>query len=231
MATRTSDRAHMRDDLRALARQAAAPKDAPSSAHAFESADSSGYVDLSAFSSTDDGWVERELARAKGRVVLTPGSLRPISMEALLVAEPEEAKPSRTRTWVYSGLGLLGAGLIAFLAVTLSRHPPVAPAKAVAEAPAVVSPPPATTAPVAPAAPEATVTASATPVASVVTAAPDPTPTSKKHAGARRAMPASAPAHVAVARAAAPRPVVIPAAKGGGGGDSLMDAIRASVKK
>jgi len=233
MATRTSDRAHMRDDLRALARQAAAPKDVPSSAHAFDSADSSGYVDLSAFSSTDDGWVERELARAKGRVVLTPGSLRPISMEALLVPEAEEPKPSRTRPWVYSGLGLACACVVAFLAVTMSTHRPVAPAKAVAEAPAVVSPPPAATAPAAPAAPDATVTAaaSATPVASVVIAAPDPTPTSKKHAGARRAMPASAPAHVAVARAAAPRPVVIPAAKGGGGGDSLMDAIRASVKK
>lgn len=229
MATRTSDRAHMRDDLRALARQAAAPKDVPSSAHAFESADSSGYVDLSAFSSEDDGWVERELARAKGRVVLTPGSLRPISMEALLVPEAEETKPSRTRAWVYSGLGLVCAGVVAFLAVTMSRHRPVTPAKAVAEAPAVVSPPPATAAPAAPAAPEAT--ASATPVASVVIAAPpDPMPRSKKHAGARRAMPASAPAHVAVARAAAPRPVVIPAAKGGGG-DSLMDAIRASVKK
>jgi hypothetical protein len=236
MATRTSDRAHMRDDLRQLALLASGPKAVPSSAHAIESPDSSGYVDLSAFSATDDGWVDRELERAKGRVVLTPGSLRPISMEALLEAEPAESKPSRARTWVYSGLGLLGAGLIAFLAVTLSKHAPPAPAKAVVDAPAVVTPSPATAAPATPAAPGATVAgpasiAGASPVASVVIAAPDLTPTSKKHAGARRATPASAPAHVAMARPAAAPRVVIPAAKGAGGGDSLMDAIRASVVK
>lgn len=230
MATRTSDRAHMHDDLRELARQASSPRAIPSSGHGFKSADSSGYVDLSAFSATDDGWVERELERAKGRVVLTPGSLRPISMDALLEVEPDPS-PSRTRTWVYSGLGLLGAGLVAFLAVTLSRHAPAAAARPVAAATAVAAPQE-TNAPVAPppiATTPGAVTGSA-PIAPVVIASPDPSASSRKHAGARH--PASAPAHVAMARpAASPRPAVIPAAKGGGGGDSLMDAIKASVTK
>jgi hypothetical protein len=239
MAMRTSDRAHMHDDLRQLAKMASSPSGvtpaAESSAHAFESADSSGYVDLSAFSSTDEGWVDRELTRAKGGAVLGPGSMRPISMDALLAVDVEEEKPSRTRTWVYTGLGLLGAGVVAFLAVTMSKH---APPKAVAEATVIVAPPTVAAAPAAPASTTAaatTATVAATPsapVASVVIAAPELAPSGKKHAGPRHPTPAAGPAHVAMARpAAAPRPVVIPAAKGGGGGDSLMDAIKASVTK
>jgi hypothetical protein len=229
MATRTSDRAHMRDDLRELARQASSPRAIPSSGRAFKSADSSGYVDLSEFSATDDGWVDRELARAKGGAMLGPGSLRPISMDALLEVEPEPSS-SRTRTWVVSGLGLAGAAAVAFLAVTLSKHAPPAAARQVAEATTVVAPPATTAAPAPPPVATAVAVTASVPIAPVVIASPDPATASKKHAGGRH--PASAPAHVAMARPApSPRPAVIPAAKGGGSGDSLMDAIKASVTK
>ena len=62
MANQTSDRQRMSHDLRELAKVA---KPAGSPGHAFDTADSSGYVDLSAFSTSDAGWVDRELARAR----------------------------------------------------------------------------------------------------------------------------------------------------------------------
>ena len=111
MANQPNDRERMRNDLRELARLAKPSGDSAQS-HRFESADSSGYVDLSAFSASDSGWVDRELARAKagpagaeprrappplpgsgasakGRAidVLSPESMAPVALESFLVTD------------------------------------------------------------------------------------------------------------------------------------------------
>jgi len=238
----SSDRARLRTDLRELAKLAGS--DSTPAPHAFESADSSGFVDLSGFSAADDSgtsldtWVERELARAGGRAkggaVLTPGSMAPVAMSSLLgEAEPVD-RGARKRGWVYTGLGLAGAAVVGVLAVALARHAPPsaknAPQTEVAAAAPQPAAPPAATPREAPAASAPVATTSAAPIA-VTVSAPDPAPASKKHPARWHASPAAtaAPAAVAAARPA-PAKVTIPAAKsGGGGGDSLMDMMRASI--
>ncbi len=248
MGTASSDRARLSTDLRALAKLASS--DGAPAPHAFESADSSGFVDLSAFSAADDAndmdsWVERELARAGGRAkggaMLTPGSMAPVAMASLLgeAETVDTGAGARKRGWVYTGLGLFGAAVVAVLAVTLARHPPP-PAKNLPQADvAAAAPQPASFAPAASlqdvpaAAPTPVASAPAAPLA-VTVSAPNPTPTSKKHPTRWHGSPAAAAAPVAVATHPAPPPaaakVTIPAAKGGGGsGDSLMDMMRASI--
>src|SRR5580704_7945390 len=113
------DRKRMRDDLHELARLASPEAALSSSAvQEFESADSSGYVDLSlsSFSYTDDGWVDRALVRANGGAVLTPGSMRPVALEALLEPEAAKSPASRRRAWLYSAMGVAGAAVVAVLA-------------------------------------------------------------------------------------------------------------------
>jgi hypothetical protein len=242
MGTASSDRARLRTDLRELAKLATPDHGTNSPApHTFQSADSSGYVDLSAFSATDDGnmdgWVERELAagggRARGGAVLTPGSMAPVAMSALVDATPDETSAgSRKRGWIYTGLGVVGVAAVAALALALARHPPPflknAPQPPVAAA-AVAAPP--TAAPTETAStPVPAPSVAAAPMA-VTVSAPDPGLGAKKHPGAKHARGASAaPAAVAAARPAqlAPTKVSIPAAHTGGG-DSLMDMMRASV--
>ncbi len=233
MGNASSDRTRMRHDLRELAKLAnpTEPGAAPSHGHGFETADSSGYVDLSAFSSTDDKWIERELARASGRAqggaVLTPGSMAPVAMTALLDAEPEAPVGSGKRGRVYWALAIGGVAAVAALAVVLARHRP-APASVASQVEttaAAAAPAPAPVATPAPAIPEtAQAVASASTAPAVTVSAPDPSPASRKHAAhTHGARPAPAP-HAAVAT----RKVSIPPAKSAGG-DSLMDMMRASI--
>jgi hypothetical protein len=238
MGTASSDRARLRTDLRELAKLAAS--DSSPTPHTFDSADSSGFVDLSAFSATDDsdmdGWVERELARASGRAkggaVLTPGSMAPVAMASLL-AEPDVAETAASasrRGWIYTGLGLVGVAAVAVLAVALSRHAPPSAKNVPQTDVAAAAPQPAPATPAA--APQDAPAAPPMPVASapiaVTVSAPAPTPTSKKHPARWHGGSAAAAAPVAAATHPAPAKVTIPAAKSGGG-DSLMDMMRASI--
>src|ERR1700722_7488615 len=99
MANPPSDRQRTRNDLREIAKLAN---------HGFGSADSSGYVDLSAFSAQDGNWIDRELGRASGGPspsnfpsspgrILTAGSMAPVALEALLPSADETANVEASR--------------------------------------------------------------------------------------------------------------------------------------
>ena len=236
MGNASSDRTRMRHDLRELAKLAGPTESGatPSHGHGFETADSSGYVDLSAFSATDDEWIERELARAGGRAqggaVLTPGSMAPVAMTALLDAEPEATGSSGKRGRVYWALAIGGVAAVAALAVVLARHRP-APANVASQvettAPAAAPAPPPVAAPApSPAIPDAPqAVASTSPSAPTVTvSAPDPSPASRKHAARTHGAHHAPAPHAGVTA----RTVSIPPAKSAGG-DSLMDMMRASI--
>lgn len=249
MANQSSDRQRMSNDLRELARLAKPGSDSP--VHGFDSADSSGYVDLSAYSTSDAGWVDRELARArkgappppvggrtsKGRAidVLTPASMSPVSLE--LSGEPEDTmslRPSRARGVLYTTMGLAAVAAVGVLAFTLAKHPPPASTPATTAAAALAPPPPADV----PMPPPA-VTAAATTTAAAVAAPPTPvavastTTTSKakrKTVAVSRAAHAVAQAPAAApVRAATPAAVVLPKSTPSAGGDSLLDLIKKSV--
>jgi hypothetical protein len=254
MANHPSDRQRMRDDLRELAKLASPG----ATTHGFDTADSSGYVDLSAYSTRDPGWVERELARAKkgappplprpgsrGIDALTPASMAPVALEAFVLPDDTaQLRPSRGKKALYGVLGLASAGIVAFLAVTLAKHPPPSDTKtqvaAAVLAPPVADPVPATTTAAASpptVAPTTSATAPAVTPAAVTTAAATSVataaPTSKKktapaariHAAAATGSTSPAPARAT----AASRPAVIPQSKPSSGGDSLMDLIKKSV--
>jgi hypothetical protein len=252
MANHSSDRQRMRNDLRELARLAKPGSDSP--VHGFDTADSSGYVDLSAFSTSDAGWVDRELARARKGLplppppagaraidVLTPQSMAPVSLEAF--GEPEDTmsvRPSRGRRVLYAVMGLAAVGAVGFLAFTLAKHPPpaspvqtAAAAVVATPAPSDPTPPPAVTSAAGASAPataqaSAPTTAPATPVATISTTTSKAK--RKSFAVASHAHPAAAPAPAtAPARAAALPAVVIPKSNPSPGGDSLMDLIKKSV--
>jgi hypothetical protein len=248
----TPDRQQMHEDLRELAKLAGTP--APSStrdkSHGFQSADSSGYVDLSAYRADDESWIERELARAKAggpaptqRTIdgLAPQSMAPVALEALLAADTkvEDEAPPRRR-WPLAVGGVASALAVAALAVVVARNAPHAapkatqaaaepPTPAVATAAALQTPEPTAT--------QAAETAQQAPSATALASAQDtssPPVTKKAHAthASRWHAPAASPAGVAVAAKPAARPVAIPASTPSkSSGDSLMDAIRASVKK
>jgi hypothetical protein len=246
----------MRTDLRELAELAKLPAPDPpassSAAPGFATADSSGFVDLSAFSTADDGagldgWVERELARAGGKTkagtVLSAGSMAPVAMASLLGPEPAsaDARP-RKRGWVYTTLGIVGVAAVAGLAVILARHAPHSGGtrpQPVLASPAVASAvaPPGAAVTTAAAADTAPAAVDSSPPPAMTVAPPAPTSSPKKHTATRwHGIPAAAavapPAAVAARPATTPAPakVSIPAAKsGGGGGDSLMDMMRASI--
>jgi len=255
----------MRQDLQALAKLANAPP--PSSApsaplpYPVSSVNSSGFVDLAALQDGDgDDWVERELARrarrAQGPAVLTPGSMAPVAMAALLpttdAGGTRSSQATRGRSRVYSALGVVGVAVVAVLSVAVARNAPSrshGTPQANAVAAVGVTPPPspavaatpvvATTTP----APSSAATSSAAAAAPIVSAQNAPvaleTAPKKGHAARARAA-AAAPrppppppaAHTAVAAAAPPAtPAAVAAAPApkGGGSDPLMDLIRASV--
>jgi hypothetical protein len=228
----------MSNDLRELARLAKPGSDSP--VHGFDSADSSGYVDLSAYSTSDAGWVDRELARArkgappppppvggktsKGRAidVLTPASMAPVSLE--LSGEPEDTmslRPSRARGVLYTTMGLAAVAAVGLLAFTLAKHPPPASTPATTAAAAVAPPPPADV----PTPPPA-VTAAATAAA---VAAPPTTPAAPVAIASTITTSKAKKKTVAHVRAAAPTVVVLPKSTPSAGGDSLLDLIKKSV--
>jgi hypothetical protein len=250
MANQSSDRQRMSNDLRELARLAKPGSDSP--VHGFDTADSSGYVDLSAFSTSDAGWVDRELARARKGApaplprpgartidVLTPQSMAPVALEAF--GEPEDtmsARPSRGRKALTAVMSLAAVGAVAFLAFTLAKHPPsTPPVEATTVAAAAAPPPVASPTPPPAVTSEATMTTStpaplaATPPSPTTTTS---TPTTSK---AKPKVVATSRAHAATPAPAAPAPIraaavpaaVIPKAKPSSGGDSLMDLIKKSV--
>ena len=256
MRNETPDRQQMHEELQEIAKLASTPRPGTTreQAHAFESADSSGYVDLSAYRADDESWIERELARAKAGVEptgqraidgLAPQSMAPVALEALLAADEkvEEEAPPRRR-WPLALAAIASVAAVAGLAFVVTRNAPHNAQKG-SQAAALVTPPEATqaasTTEAVPA--QATETASqapspsATPPSTTAAGAePSSEPAAKKpHAthASRWHAPAAAPAAVAAKPAApAPRPAAIPASHPAkSSGDSLMDAIRASVKK
>ncbi|HEX3345464.1 MAG TPA: hypothetical protein VHS09_12860 [Polyangiaceae bacterium] len=233
MANQSSDRQRMRNDLQELARLAKPGSDSP--VHAFDTADSSGYVDLSAYSMTDAGWVDRELSRARkgappppptGRAraagartidVLTPASMSPISLE--LGGAPEDTmnvRPSRARGVLYSTMGLAAVAAVGYLAFTLAKHPPPAATAPATTAAAAVAPAATADAPAAPAVASAGAPA---PPSGVLVAAPSPpaatapaavvatvsTPAATTAKSKKRAF-AAVRSHAAVAQGAAASP-------------------------
>ena len=252
MANQSSDRQRMSSDLRELARLAKPGSESP--VHGFDSADSSGYVDLSAYSTSDAGWVDRELARArkgappppppvggktsKGRAidVLTPASMAPVSLE--ISGEPEDTmslRPSRARGVLYTTMGLAAVAAVGLLAFTLAKHPPPASTPATTAA-AAIAPPPAdvpTPPPAVTAAATTTVAVAAPPTTPAAPVAVASTTTSKAKkktvAVSRAAHPVAQAPAAAPVRAAAPAAVVLPKSTPSAGGDSLLDLIKKSV--
>jgi len=245
MRNETPDRQQMHEELKELAKLAGTPSPAAARepAHEFDSADSSGYVDLSAYRADDANWVERELARAKAggsRAIdgLAPQSMAPVALEALMAADEklEDETPPRRR-WPLALGGIASVAAVAALAFVVTRN---APHTAKATQAAAAPPPPAATQTVSapdPTPAPAPETAAQAPSAAPSTASnPEPSPATpaKKprasHASRGRA-PAAAPAAVA-AKPPAARPAAVPASRPSkSSGDSLMDAIRASVTK
>jgi len=243
MASQTSDRQRMSNDLRELAKLA--PGQA---AHRFPTTtESSGYFDLSTLLATDTAWPDRERERERTPTAAVPllrrTASRPIAVPShetvasVAFEAPEETRrerPSRGRKTLYALLNLASVGVVGYLAFTLSRHPPP-PATTVPETTAAAAPVP-TTDP----APLPATTAAATPTASSPVASANPTTANEAAARATptkstwrapRAVrvqvatdPTPAPAHVAAAR-----PAVIPASHPAAGNDSLMDLIKKSV--
>jgi len=247
MRNETPDRQQMHEELQELAKLAGtpAPAAAREPAHEFESADSSGYVDLSAYRADDANWVERELARAKAggpRAIdgLAPQSMAPVALEALIAADEklEDEAPPRRR-WPLALGGIASVAAVSALAFVVTRNAPHAHQAAQA---AAAAPPPAATQTVAapdptptpaPAAETAAQAPSAAPSAASNAEPPTATPAKKPHAthASRGHAPAAATAAVA-AKPAAARPAAVPASRPSkSSGDSLMDAIRASVTK
>jgi hypothetical protein len=240
MANHSSDRQRMSNDLRELAKLAKPGSDSP--VHGFDTADSSGYVDLSAYSTSDAGWVDRELARARKGApppppprtrsidVLTPQSMAPVSLEAF--GEPEDTmsvRPSRARRTLYTAMGLAAVGAVGLLAFTLAKHPPPAAQQETTAAAAVAAPPPSDPTPPPAVTSAATMT---TPAAAIATTVATPTTTSKaktKTSAASRAHAVAQAPAAAPARATPLPAVVIPKSKPSSGGDSLMDLIKKSV--
>jgi hypothetical protein len=247
MGDPTSDRQRTRRDLHELAKLAKPVAGGPGPG--FDSADSSGYVDLSAFSASDSGWVDRELARAKkgapppppssrARAIdaLQPESMGPVALEAF--RDPERTasvRPSRARRVLWTVLGLAAVAGVAALSLTLAKHAPRAGATSTA---AAAAPPSLTVAPQ-PAAQPPVPAPTTTPVATSVTASaasPTVSPAAPSTAHTLRRRPAAS--HPAVAAAAPPpvatpavaaRPVAAPPAKPAGGNDALLDLIKKSV--
>jgi hypothetical protein len=247
MGNETPDRQHMHEELQELAKLAGTPNPAAvrEPAHDFESADSSGYVDLSAYRADDANWVERELARAKAggqRAIdgLSPQSMAPVALEALLAADEklEDETPSRRR-WPMVLAGIASVAAVAALAFVVTRN---APHTAKATQAAAAAPPPAATqtvatpdptpipAPVPSQPPETTAQAPSAAPSTASAAEPPSSAAAAKKPHATHASRGHAPAAVA-AKPPAARPAAIPASHPAkSSGDSLMDAIRASVK-
>jgi hypothetical protein len=228
MSNESPDRQRLRQDLQELALQA---KATPASLVA--TADSSGFVDLSAFSATDASWVDRELARTAARPPpassgtsnaidsLSPQSTAPVARSAPR-RHPADLAPSPRRrvAWVVAGLAsVAGVGALAVI-VARSAPSPTTPVAATDTGPAAT------------AAPSAAVESRPDTTAAAPAAITQPTTTLTAQGTGKR--PHSGPSH-AVALAAvvaqpSARPATVPQSTSPSSGDSLMDMMRASVK-
>jgi hypothetical protein len=251
MANPSSDRQHLRNDLRELAKLAQPSSGSVLSAS--KAADSSGYVDLAALSASDPDWVERELARANGTAprlpppppghaarVSAPPSVVPVSLEKLASAETTaRIRLSRGHKALFAGLGVAGVAAVSFLAFAVAWHPhhnapaPNAVAAAMVASPATDPlPQPAVTSgdPASTSVPVANTTTppDAVPPTAAV-AAVHATPARTKAPVAARAHAVTATSSKAPALAAKVPAVVVPKSKPAPGGDSLMDMIKQSV--
>jgi hypothetical protein len=221
------DRERTRQELRELVEIARTP--APP--------DSSGYVDLSAFSAKDPNWVEHALARSRGEVVgprkdmpSEGESVRPVSL-----SEPPHdgvRLPRKRRLSTFAILvGAAYAVALTFLGVTIVRRfePPKTHARAAAVQAPVAAPP--VTAPLdIPPPPPATATAPDIPAAAplaTTTVAPSLRPGSAAAPIRKKALVAAPPA----AAVTQPRPPLRAPAlpKPSRSGDPLMSAIQQSL--
>lgn len=248
MASQTSDRQRMSNDLRELAKLAKPESGRP--VHRFEmSSDSSGFFDLSALLASEAAKSKLELASRAAPPPLSRVAARPFDVPsrdrmAPAAFAPFEAseemttgRSSRGRKAVYALLSLASVGVVGYLALTLARHPPPAAAVVPPETPAALAP-----APVADPAPQPATTATAAATATVADGDPTTPPAAAAAdvgAPARVTRKVVPPARVHVATAsptpppahiAAAHPAVIPASHPApAGNDSLMDLIKKSV--
>ncbi len=239
----SEDREKTRHRLRELA-EAAMP--AP--------ADSSGYVDLSAYSATDPDWVEHALARSREGAAPSPapalGSRAAGSVAPLEIPKPADSSAparSRRRTLTIAS-GILAGATAAIAAIVLLVLDPFAltgkggghgrdPAKQVAAAAPPAVPPSAAAAAPAPSPPASTASlASAGSAAPSASAASTSAPSASAPIAAAAAP--SAPAVRPRAPAAAPRPRGPSRASSGvskgkpaGGGDALTNAMLQSISE
>jgi hypothetical protein len=243
--TTTEDRERTRNQLQGLAQLAKQV-----------SPDSSGYVDLSAFSSSDAptyAWVDQALSHSRGSEPpkidrLDSDSMRPVALESLL--DPQEvggAKTARLQKAFIIASSVCIAGL-AVAAIALAIRSPDAPARAssavaasvvavaaAAPAPVPAADPPAVTPPGQAAAP--------VPVADSTTLAPQApqgTPGSSKHTTTKKKLVAPAAGSRVHTRGSASASSSSSNAwlgaggtggakkSGAAGGDSLMGAIQQS---
>ena len=197
-------------------------------------ADSSGYVDLSAYSSRDASWVETALAKSRGGEAapatsgqqLEAGSMGPVEMSALLGDGGARAAARKRRA-----LAIVGAvtfACLALLTIAVARHGGSAPEPvhaAVANAapapapPPVAAPLPQDIPPQPPAAEEAPSALAVAAVATPARATPAARATLKQSARPRPATKRP-PAHAAANALARSKP--------SSGGDSLMAAMQQS---
>lgn len=204
-------------------------------------ADSSGFVDIAAFSASDPEWVERALASSRGvaasrandrakptptvrGMLLAPQTLRPVALSELV---PEAAPRPRSRSVVLAAaLGALGAVAITWTVarevrgVTTAATSDVADgARAAALAAVVVS----ATAEPAQAPPVASVAASASAAPAVSASAPA---APVKPAARAAARPASSPA----VGAPSPMRAKVPPPKPASGQPSLEEMMRRAAQ-
>jgi hypothetical protein len=239
--TTTEDRERTRNQLQGLAELARQV-----------SPDSSGYVDLSAFSSDPlaaGAWVDSALSRSRGSEPpkidrLDAESMRPVALESLL--DPVEvggAKTARMQKAFIIMSSVCIAGL-AVAAIALALRSPAAPVRAPRPvAAAAVAAPPAATMPAAPLqaadpAPVAVPVVVAADTTAMTPQAPQGTPGSSKHPKKKLVAPASGSrvhnhdsSSSATASLASPSPASSKSGKkaSSAGSDSLMGAIQQSI--
>jgi hypothetical protein len=229
MASQTSDRQRMSNDLRELAKLATKPQAARPAHHFEATTESSGFFDLSALLASEAARADREralsprgapppLPRLAARPFDIPAfevpaheRMAPAAFEAL--GETEEmptGRSSRGRKVVYALFSLASLGVVGYLALTLAQHPPPVSAPAPETTAAAVAPAPTTD----PAPQSPTPAVAAAPTASAPAVADlDSTPAPSAGGAAvatslsrstKRAAPAAQPARVHVAAASPP---------------------------
>lgn len=247
-----------RSDLKALARIAPPVPPPPRRPQMVASADSSGFVDLAAFSADDPNWVERELAKVRTYAdesqlaatgpttrgkMLTPGSLAPLALTALVEKTDDVPVGVRKKKLgkIVFGVTALCAALLAVGFVKHQRDVENAKRAAAAQvAPQPAAPPPTQAAPAIPPpapVPVATTPATAQAANDTPADAPKPEPAKKGDAKKDKKKPAyaaggAAPrAQQAAAKAPPPKAQAAKAAPApaAGGAGSLLDLMKASV--